>query len=127
MLTNGHKEIKTGYFGQLKRYIEAGYTPVCIARGKPRWFHGEQLQELAPSRPLLHAWGNRITDKNVWRRKFLQELEAVDPKRILRELPDKAVLLCYEKAEEHDDWCHRHMVAEWFHHKTGIQIDELRL
>lgn len=36
------------------------------------------------------------------------------PEQILEMLPDKCILLCYEKT---GDFCHRHLLAEWLGYK----------
>lgn len=43
------------------------------------------------------------------------------PERVVDELADGSILLCYEKPS---DFCHRHIAAEWIESGTGIVVRE---
>ena len=49
-------------------------------------------------------------------------LDVLDPKKVFEELGENSVLLCWEKPS---DFCHRHLVADWFKEKLGIEVKEL--
>jgi uncharacterized protein (DUF488 family) len=51
-------------------------------------------------------------------------LDKLDPKQVLSELPDQAILCCYE-----DDprYCHRSEVAKWFKRELGLKVEEIIL
>jgi len=55
---------------------------------------------------------------------YLDILKAreLDPLKIVSELGDGAVMLCYESPK---DFCHRHIVATWIQENTGIEVVEL--
>jgi hypothetical protein len=117
----------TGYFANLKKYLE-DLTPVAIVRDLMPYVHPIlQFQALAPSRALLDKSKNGLS-KEAFEKEFYMELEKHDPMQILGRLPMNAILLCYEKADGSNphDWCHRHMVAKWIETKTGILVPEAR-
>lgn len=37
------------------------------------------------------------------------------------------VLLCWEKLQKPDEFCHRRMVAEWFGEQLGVTVEELEI
>jgi uncharacterized protein (DUF488 family) len=51
----------------------------------------------------------------------LLESRKLDPHKIVEELGEDAVLLCYEKP---GDFCHRRLVAAWIKEGTGIDVPE---
>ena len=119
--------IYTSYFGKMKDFPK-NFEPICIARWKPKWYHGKVLLALAPSDQLLRWW--RASDKNAedkiryanWY--YREVLNIYDPRAIAHALKlmsgDKIpVLVCFEK----DEFCHRHLVARWFK-KNGIECEE---
>lgn len=122
-------EIKTGYFGKMKKYIELGYTPVGIVLFKPKWYTGENLRKYAPSIGLFNDYRNKSINGEEFYTVYKQEIEktSIFPfKRYIEELKsrgiNKIVLLCFEKPE---DVCHRHVFAEFIKEKLGIEVCEL--
>lgn len=113
--------MKTSYFAQLRK-IPAELA-VSIARWKPGWFHGREYLALAPPSQLLDAWKKRLVTEEqyaeVYRKEVLSKLNAAD---VVADLPEGAYLLCYEKPE---DFCHRHLVAEWLR-ENGYECEEER-
>jgi hypothetical protein len=110
-------KVLTSYFGDLKK-IPAGMVPVCIARGRPRFFSGRVELALAPTREMLKM------PREDYDRHFLEMLTHLDPKTVYDRLGENAVMLCYEKPGE---GCHRRIVAEWLEKALGIEIPELGL
>jgi hypothetical protein len=117
--------IYTSYFGKYR-----GDKGVSIARWTPKWFVGETLLCFAPSTDLLNWWkkltpelqhklDNQMTYVERYNRETLEPL--VPYVHELAKQLDGKVLLCYEKPE---DFCHRHIVANWFC-KYGYLCDEL--
>jgi hypothetical protein len=56
-------------------------------------------------------------------------LAALDPKTVWDELhalvePHEPVLLCWERLQRANEWCHRRMVADWFHRSLGVSVKE---
>lgn len=119
--------IYTSYFGNIKNLPENTY-PICIARWKPKFFTGPTIMSLAPSAELLHWW--RASDKSdaskeKYKHIYNTQLTTKDPHRLAALLEEKCkdkdpVLLCFEKP---NDFCHRHLVAEWLN-ENGIPCKE---
>ena len=117
--------IYTSYFGKYR-----GDKGVSIARWTPNWFAGESMSCFAPSQNLLKWWKtldkkaqNSIDYQMQYYEAYTKEtLEPLAPQvhELAKQLDGK-VLLCYEKPE---DFCHRHIVANWFC-KYGYLCDEL--
>ncbi len=45
----------------------------------------------------------------------------VDPKKLIEEIPDGTILLCYEAPGE---FCHRRVLADWIERHTGVCVPE---
>ena len=116
--------IYTGYFQNVKKYEQAGLTPISIAGYAPDYYKGIQFKTLAPK----HSWWTEWHDKhlsNDWYKEKYQEtvLDKLNPKVIANRLQafgDNVVLLCYEKP---GDFCHRRLVADWLS-SAGISVRE---
>ena len=111
----------TGYFASLKNYQNDDLTLVSIAAKAPVWYHGAEYKKLAPKWSFFNEWknGSHKGDNDYYTKHFKEEvLDKLDPAQVIKELEelvgvssDKIILLCYEKP---DDFCHRHLVADWF-------------
>lgn len=116
--------VYTSYFGNLKQLASSNVVPVSISLWKPKWFNGNQYLALAPKADMLK--------RDISQEEYIYEyktrvLGKLDAKIVYEELVSKfgknIALLCYEKP---DDFCHRHLVAEWFR-ESGLQIEEFEL
>lgn len=91
---------------------------VAISRGVPVWFRGRHYDPLKPPRSMLRlsgaAFARVYTD---------QVLSKLDPHRVVEELGDGAVLLCWEAPGRS---CHRRLVAAWLTRSTGHPVPEWR-
>lgn len=96
--------------------IHSPLHSVSIARGTPKWYKGRCYPDLMPDWEWLKA------TREEYDREFQKRLESLDPKRVIRELGENAVLLCWCK---HNAGCHRRLVAEWLEERLGIVISEL--
>lgn len=124
-------EIKTGYFGQMRKYIEMGYTPTSIVLFPPKWYNGKNLKVYAPSLELFNNYRTgRIADERF---KLEYELEVEDTgleplKQYIKEKEQegvsKIVLLCFEKPNE---TCHRHILAKYINENTNFSVEEIKL
>lgn len=111
----------TGYFAKLKDYQKADLTPISIAGKCPSWYHGAEYKKLAPVWSFFSEWknGSHKGDNEYYIKNFNElVLDKLDPAQVIKELEeftgvskDKIILLCYEKPS---DFCHRHLVADWF-------------
>jgi len=108
------------------------YTAVQISLGRPKFFLGYEidgvLSEVMP-RGLL---GRYDYDPVGFKREYFKLLERNGLQRIqsalrrFEAMGKDVVLLCFEDVRKGDnDWCHRVMLAEWLHQKTGLKISEL--
>lgn len=108
------KKIYTSYYANVKN-LPSNMVPIGISVGKNKWFTGPNDTRMAPT------WAMMKMDRESYDKAFFEKLSKLDAKKIYDELPDNAVLLCYEKF---NDWCHRRAVAEWLETELGIEVCE---
>ena len=129
--------IYTSYFANSRNFPK-GAIPIAICRGVPSWYNGLVYQTVAPTQRILQEW-HEDNDERAYKVRFAHDvLRNVEPVRVLNELqlmvPLKTreqmdcpvwdsddvhiVLLCYEVAE---DFCHRHLVADWLNRFFGTE------
>ena len=119
-------EIKTGYFAQSKKYIEAGYTVVGITRFPPKWFDGLNLIMFAPTSTLLKDYKNGDINWDTFSKQYLSYLSTLgsftkNALFSLNDTYDKIVLCCFEKS---DSPCHRHILAKYLNETFNFNIEE---
>ena len=119
---NESKNIYTGYFSNLEKYIENNLFPISICGKAPDWYTGTQYKKLAPSWDIFSKYKSDIYSESDYETHFLKErLGILDKNIVIQELYDKTekdiVLLCYEKPGK---FCHRHTVANWLSEITNI-------
>ena len=91
---------------------------ISIARSAPKWYHGKHYPALAPSWSLV-----KVEDPIKYEYRYRREvLDRLNPKKVLAEIEENAILLCWEKPGE---FCHRRIVAAWLSEELGIEIPEL--
>ena len=112
-------KILTSHFS---RHREVPF-PVAISRLVPPDFQGSLYSKLAPTRELEEGYYKGRIDSATYVREYLKLLESreLTPGTVIRELPFSCTLLCWEKPYE---FCHRHIVARWIQHATGIEVRE---
>ena len=133
--------IYTIYFAKLKSLPEH-IIPISICGKAPDWYKGLQYKKLAPKYDFFMKWKENHDNSyyiKCFQEQVLDELNAEQVYKELRSLtahvmlnpllfsdrsliPDIA-LICYEKPS---DFCHRHLVADWFN-KNGIACQALPL
>ena len=98
-------------------------------RGKDANYQGECYPELAPKLSFWKIWHDNIgkvseEENNMYYVKeyYEQVLSELDPKKVLKDL-DNSVLLCYEN---HNEFCHRHIVAIWLEQTVGASTIEAK-
>lgn len=119
----------TSYFGNLAN-LPDNIVPISICGKAPDWYKGMQYKKLAPKYDFFMKW--KVNHNNGYYIKCFNEqvLRELDAQRVYNEFlhmcskfpidePDFC-LICYEKPS---DFCHRHLVAEWFN-KNGIKCKE---
>lgn len=118
--------IFTTYFAQLRNLPE-NIIPVSICGRAPDWYSGLQYKKLAPKWTFFQEW-KKSHDNNYYIEHFNAEvLTHLDARQVAEELQAKLpeatkdiALVCYEKP---DDFCHRHLVADWLR-KNGVECRE---
>lgn len=114
------KKLYTSY------YARSGKNPnaVCISAKAPWFFKGAEYLKLAPSWELLSAYKQGQVDERGYTEWFLRLLKerGLTPQQVVDELPDGAIMLCYEAS---DKFCHRFIVAEWIQQGTGLVVEEI--
>lgn len=115
--------MNTSYFARSKKLKDKRL--VSISLSTPKWFEGEIYKDLAPNWDTIDAWKKSEQTEEDWanyeRDYYRSKLRKLDAKKVYSDLED-AVLLCYEKAEDH---CHRHTVAAWLEKELGVKITEI--
>lgn len=112
--------MKTSYFAKVKKLY--GANLVSIAGKTPDGFRGTIYSKLAPKYEWWKEWKDNHLDEEWYRKKYYTTvLDKLDPHKIYQQLGEDAILCCYEKS---GDFCHRHIVAEWFK-KYGYDVEEL--
>ncbi len=115
--------IYTSYFSKLGKLRETDLLPVSIAQHTPNFFAGVEVKELAPERGMLKL------SEEEYRPRYNAVLNRVNPMALFKQLEimcrnhqkNGVVLLCFESPEK---FCHRHLVADWFWEKLGVDVKE---
>jgi hypothetical protein len=105
-------------------FAKSGLNPnaVAITATLPPWYKGKYYHLLAPPWQLVDDLKNFNIDKNQYTELYKELiLDMLEPQRVLRDLGENAVLLCYEKPGR---FCHRHIVSEWLRN-AGIPCKEI--
>ena len=116
--------IFTSYFAKL-RILPDDIIPISICGKAPQWYKGLQYKKLAPKYDFFMKWKENH-DNDYYIKCFNEQvLSELNPHQVLNELynlsKDKDIaLICYEKPS---NFCHRHLVAEWFN-KHDISCKE---
>lgn len=115
-------KIYTSYYGNLKKLKESNIIPISIARWQPKWYAGITYKVVAPTADMLKS--DNIKDDYVAQYKRI--LSALNAKKVVDQIlfltgGRDCALLCYEKP---NDFCHRHLLAEWLQSELGIIVRE---
>ena len=121
--------IYTSYFAKLKS-LPDNIIPISICGKAPDWYKGLQYKKLAPKYGFFMKWKENH-DNDYYIKCFNEQvLDKLHPYTVLFEIKDlldknsiqsnDVCLICYEKP---NDFCHRHLVADWFN-KYGCECKE---
>lgn len=104
-------------------YAKKGLDPlaVSISAKAPPYFKGRWYLKLAPDWEMINGIKHGGWSEEDYTAAYLLKLEDVDPFKVVDDLDDGSVLLCYEISS---DFCHRHIAAEWIQQETGIIVRE---
>ena len=120
--------IYTSYFAQI-RNLPNNIIPIAIYGGIPQWYSGLWYKKLAPKYKFFMKWKQNHNNEFYIEHFYNEVLINLVPEEVESELyallpEDKKncdiALICYEKP---DDFCHRHLVADWMR-KAGIPCEE---
>lgn len=122
--------IYTSYYANMKK-ISARFpnlVAISIAAKPPRGYDGLEYKKLAPKYDFFKKWKENHDNEYYIREYNKQVLNTLNPKLVVEELyriskNKDIVLLCYEKP---NDFCHRHLVADWLS-ENGYPVDEIKL
>lgn len=125
-------EVRTGYFSYTKKYEEMGYFCVSIARMTPKFFKGVTFEDLAPSNILLARYKKGQLSNEEFAYAYINQIKYLPFDSIFNKLFELAksekskgiVLLCYEKS---DNFCHRHVLADYLNENFDMNISELNI
>lgn len=113
--------IYTGYFAKIKNYDGECFS---IARYTPKNIRCGYAPMFFPSEQLLFDWKiGTITEEEYVKRYHEETLNKINVPAllgVLQQYQKDIFFLCYEKP---NDFCHRHLVAEWLNN-LGIVCRE---
>lgn len=122
-----NKRIFTGNYEECKT---GNLISISGDRGKKVGYTGKAITNLAPKRAFWDIWYNNIgkipEEENI--RYYIEEyykqvLSKVNIEELLKDEKDP-ILLCYEKGQ---DFCHRHVLAEYIEIKYGIKVRDIKI
>ena len=137
--------IYTTYFSKLKD-LPSNIIPIAICGKSPDWYRGLEYKKLAPKYSFFKVWKETHDNEfyiKCFEEQVLNNLNVLDVVTDLYSMiSDPSIqqylymvncppwandryhiaLVCYEKP---DNFCHRHLVAEWFN-KHHIQCEEYK-
>ncbi len=110
----------TSYFNKHKLH---NFDNVISIAGKcPDWYTGKEYKILAPKYWFFMKY-KEDGDITFYKKMYQKEvLDLLDPLKVYNELGENSILLCYERPNE---FCHRHLVAEWLMNNLNIEIIEI--
>lgn len=118
-------KIYTSYYAKAQK-IPDNIVRISIAGKAPAGYTGLEYKNVAPKIGFFLEW-KKNKDNNYYIEHYNTEvLENLNAKRVYLDLErlsngKDCVLLCYEKP---NDFCHRHLVAEWLSHELSIEVSE---
>lgn len=121
-------KIYTGYFAKTKEYEKLGLFPVSIALKTPAFFKNPNFGGCCgPTESILYEIKNGGS-KERYIQRYKDEVLVIwkNPQILIDRLcyvseGKDVVLCCYEKP---NDFCHRHLLAEFLNEKLGLDIKE---
>lgn len=103
---------------------------ISFDKGKDAGFEGKAITELAPYRDFFDVWRankGKISEEENTRYYIEQYYNRVLSKVNIKELLKNEkwpILLCYEDSNE---FCHRHVLAEYINIKYGVKVHEIEI
>lgn len=119
------KKLYTSYFANretrdLPNRISVAYQ--C------RFFTGPFYYPLAPTPELVGAYKRGEIDWTEYEERYFDLIinqRKLKAEEVVDDLPDGAIMLCYESYKKPPFHCHRRLAAEWIEMETGIVVPEI--
>lgn len=122
--------IYTGYWAKTQEYKKDNLVPVGISGWSPDGYTGKTYKKLAPKYSWWKEWHDNHMGTDWYVAKYNETvLSQLNPYTVIQELTTlggghDVILLCFEKPNE---FCHRHLVAQWLNQFTNQKIVEYQL
>lgn len=117
-------KIYTSYFANIKN-LPDNIEPIAICGGIPNGYKGKWLKFLAPKWWFFSKWKENH-DNDFYIENYNKEvLDKLNPEQVIKIIVHEAgnkipCLICYEKP---DNFCHRHLVANWLNEKMTDKVE----
>jgi len=118
------------YTGKYENCKSGNLISISGNRGKSVGFEGKYISAFAPKRSFWETWKKNIgkideceNNKFYIEEYYKQVLIDIDIEEILKDEVDP-ILLCYENP---DDFCHRHILAEYIKLKYEKEVYEIEI
>ena len=122
-----NKRIFTGNYEECK---VGNLISISGDRGRSVGFKGKAIPQLAPKRAFWNVWHDNIgkipeeqNTKYYIEQYYKQVLSKVNIEELLRDEKDP-IILCFEKGQ---NFCHRHVLAEYIELMYGIKVRDIRI
>lgn len=120
------RRLYTGYYPYTQKYKDRKLMPIQISGTSPITM--PVYTKLAPPRNIVMDYKSGILSWIEYTKMYNRLLTSVNPDTVYRDLINitgglTPILMCYEKPS---DFCHRHIVAEWFT-EVGIICTEYKI
>lgn len=103
--------------------ISYSITPGTAGKLVQRGIKYSHYKPLAPDwKSIVGPYKDGLITENEYVRRYHLQLDKLDPKKVVEELGENAILLCYETPNL---FCHRHIVARWLS-LHGYQTNEYK-
>ena len=132
-------KVWTSYFAKIDKLRLLGFNDFIAVSGYIPEFYKEAMNnnplkkfvsfrrilEFSPKKDWFFEWKNGKFGNDEYIKLYKETvLNKLNSEQILKELKENSVLLCYEKP---NDFCHRHLIAEWLREELNIECSEVDL
>ena len=121
----------TSYYANYRKY--KGIYRIAISRTSPENSYDERIIQLAPTKDILADYKYNGLSEEQYTERYRDQLDNLRScgtlddivkylRRLASEIASDVVFLCYEKS---DDFCHRHILADYLNKHYDFRIREL--
>lgn len=121
------KSVMTSYYAKIKQ-LRSKYPDhelISISQVMPKWLESplKTVDALTPPWSLVRDIKNGEIDWEGYEYRYGLQLLNLSAEDLYNALPEKCILLCYEKSTDN---CHRHLVADWLNEFVdGADVKEV--